>query len=82
MELTHEIVEDGEQCLIFTQYIGMGHLLQHCFSELYDLDVPFLTGSMPKQQRDGLVEAFPSWRVPDFHIVIKSRGNWFKFNGS
>ncbi|PKC51058.1 hypothetical protein RhiirA1_484643, partial [Rhizophagus irregularis] len=44
VELASEIVENGEQCLIFTQYIGMGHLLQHCFSELLDVDVPFLTG--------------------------------------
>ena len=31
VELAAEIVENGEQCLIFTQYIGMGNLLQHCF---------------------------------------------------
>ena len=58
VQMAAEIVDNGEQCLIFTQYIGMGQLLQHCFSELYNVDAPFLTGAMPKQQRDRLVEAF------------------------
>ncbi|GEK33285.1 DEAD/DEAH box helicase [Kurthia sibirica] len=69
-----EIVENGEQCLIFTQYIGMGHLLQHCFSELYDVDVPFLTGSMPKQQRDHFVESFQKGEFPIFILSLKAGG--------
>ena len=69
-----EIIDNGEQCLIFTQYIGMGHLLQHCFSELYDVDVPFLTGSMPKQQRDHFVEAFQNGEFPIFILSLKAGG--------
>ncbi|RTQ89821.1 DEAD/DEAH box helicase [Lysinibacillus telephonicus] len=74
VELAAEIVENGEQCIIFTQYIGMGHLLQHCFSELYDIDVPFLTGSMPKQQRDRLVDAFQAGEFPIFLLSLKAGG--------
>ena len=74
VSMTAEIVENGEQCLIFTQYIGMGNLLQHCFSELYDLDVPFLTGSMPKQQRDRLVESFQAGEFPIFILSLKAGG--------
>lgn len=74
VQLAAEIVENGEQCLIFTQYIGMGQLLQHCFSELYDLDVPFLTGSMPKQQRDSLVESFQNGEFPIFLLSLKAGG--------
>lgn len=74
VQLAAEIVENGEQCLIFTQYIGMGQLLQHCFSELYDLDVPFLTGSMPKQQRDRLVESFQNGEFPIFLLSLKAGG--------
>lgn len=69
-----EIVNNGEQCLIFTQYIGMGHLLQHCFSELYDVDIPFLTGSMPKQQRDHFVESFQKGEFPIFILSLKAGG--------
>ena len=74
VSMTAEIVENGEQCLIFTQYIGMGNLLQHCFSELYDIDVPFLTGSMPKQQRDRLVESFQAKEFPIFILSLKAGG--------
>lgn len=72
--LAGEIAARGEQCLIFTQYIGMGHLLQHCFSELYDIDSPFLTGSMPKGQRDHLVASFQAGDFPIFLLSLKAGG--------
>src|SRR5690606_39637708 len=40
----------------------------------YDLDVPFLTGSMPKQQRDRLVEAFQAGEFPIFILSLKAGG--------
>jgi SNF2 family DNA or RNA helicase len=74
VNMAAEIVDNGEQCLIFTQYIGMGQLLQHCFSEIYNVDAPFLTGSMPKQQRDRLVEAFQAGEFPIFILSLKAGG--------
>ena len=74
VSMTAEIVDNGEQCLIFTQYIGMGNLLQHIFSELYDIDVPFLTGSMPKAQRDRLVDTFQAGEFPIFILSLKAGG--------
>ncbi|MFJ7736061.1 DEAD/DEAH box helicase [Lysinibacillus sp. NPDC097287] len=74
VHMAAEIVDNGEQCLIFTQYIGMGQLLQHCFSELYNVDVPFLTGAMPKAQRDRLVEAFQAGEFPIFILSLKAGG--------
>src|SRR5690606_14393281 len=66
IEMAKEVIDSGEQCLIFTQYIGMGNLIQHCLSELYDVDAPFLTGSMPKHQRDRLVDGFQAGEFPVF----------------
>lgn len=74
IEMTKEIIDSGEQCLIFTQYIGMGNLIQHCLTELYDVDAPFLTGSMPKQQRDRLVEGFQAGEFPVFLLSLKAGG--------
>lgn len=74
VQMATEIVDNGEQCLIFTQYIGMGQLLQHCFSELYNIDAPFLTGAMPKQQRDRLVETFQAGDFPIFILSLKAGG--------
>ncbi len=74
IEISKEIIDNKEQCLIFTQYIGMGNLIQHCLSELYDIDVPFLTGSMPKHQRDRLVEDFQAGEFPVFLLSLKAGG--------
>lgn len=74
IEISKEIIDSKEQCLIFTQYIGMGNLIQHCLSELYDIDVPFLTGSMPKHQRDRLVDSFQAGEFPVFLLSLKAGG--------
>lgn len=72
--LAGDIAGNGEQCLIFTQYIGMGQLIQHCLTELYDIDAPFLTGSMPKNQRDYFVESFQKGEFPVFILSLKAGG--------
>ena len=74
VEMTKEIIDNGEQCLIFTQYIGMGNLIQHCLTELYNVEVPFLTGSMPKNQRDNLVDQFQAGEFPVFLLSLKAGG--------
>jgi len=74
LEMTKEIIDNGDQCLIFTQYIGMGNLIQHCLQELYDTDAPFLTGSTSKAQRDHLVEAFQAGEFPVFLLSLKAGG--------
>ena len=68
------IAENNEQCIIFTQYIGMGQLIQHCLSELHNIDVPFLTGSMPKGQRDRLVDDFQKGEFPVFILSLRAGG--------
>ncbi|EMR07909.1 N-formylmethionyl-tRNA deformylase [Bhargavaea cecembensis DSE10] len=74
MTLTADIVDSGEQVLIFTQYIGMGELIRHCLSSLYDIEAPFLTGSMPKGRRDSLVEEFQAGGFPVFILSLKAGG--------
>lgn len=74
LEMTKEIIDNGDQCLIFTQYIGMGNLIQHCLQELYNADAPFLTGSTSKAQRDHLVEAFQAGEFPVFLLSLKAGG--------
>lgn len=72
--LTADIVDRGEQVLIFTQYIGMGELIRHCLSSVYDIEAPFLTGSMPKGRRDRLVEEFQDGGFPVFILSLKAGG--------
>lgn len=77
-----DIAQNGEQCLIFTQYIGMGQLIRQCLSELYDIDTPFLTGSMSKSQRDRLVEAFQAKEFPIFILSLKAGGTGLNLTGA
>lgn len=74
VELVLEIVENGEQCLIFTQYIGMGELIQHCLSQIANIEAPFLTGSTTKLKRDLLVESFQNGEFPVFILSLKAGG--------
>ena len=74
VSMAANIADNGEQCIIFTQYIGMGNIIQHCLSELHGIDVPFLTGSMPKGQRDKLIDGFQAGEFPVFILSLRAGG--------
>lgn len=74
VSMAANIADNGEQCIIFTQYIGMGNLIQHCLTELHGIDVPFLTGSMPKGQRDTLIDGFQAGEFPVFILSLRAGG--------
>jgi superfamily II DNA or RNA helicase len=57
-ELVDELLEAGEQALVFTQFREMGNLLQRHLAERSSLTVPFLHGGVPRTRRDALVERF------------------------
>jgi len=59
-ELVREARAEGDKCLIFTQYVDMGRLLQAVLPHLIGEEVPFLHGGVPKAERDRLVAAFQS----------------------
>ncbi|WP_400163655.1 DEAD/DEAH box helicase [Brevibacillus sp. TJ4] len=72
LELIGEIRQKGERCLIFTQYIEMGHLLQHILEREGYGPVLFLHGSTPKEKRDEMIARFQDPTLPD-----ESRGAVF-----
>ena len=74
MELAGNIHEQGEACLIFTQYIGMGRMIQQELAEAFGIHVPFLNGSTPKQERDKLVMQFQNGEFPFFLLSLKAGG--------
>lgn len=74
-EMLEELVAAGDRALVFTQYAEMGLMLQHHFQELLGREVPFLYGSVTKQRRDEMVEAFQSEDGPPaFVLSIKAGG--------
>lgn len=74
LELVHAVKEQQESCLIFTQYIGMGQLIQSLLQQEYGHEVPFLTGSLGKKQRDHMIERFQNGEFPIFILSLKAGG--------
>lgn len=73
-ELVGSVVEQEESCLIFTQYIEMGHMIQRMIKEEFGYDVPFLNGSVPKHQRDVMIARFQEREFPIFLLSLKAGG--------
>ncbi len=73
-ELIGFVLDQDESCLIFTQYIEMGHMIQKSLKDEFNIEVPFLNGSVPKQQRDGMIARFQNREFPVFLLSLKAGG--------
>ncbi|GMK37260.1 ATP-dependent helicase [Paenibacillus sp. CCS19] len=80
LDLVKELRDEGERCLIFTQYIGMGELLQRVISRELGEPVLYLHGGSSKTARDRMIEQFQSQELPAaeqpnvFILSIKAGG--------
>src|SRR4030043_1494666 len=57
-EMVEEMVEVGDQVLVFTQFAEMGEILQRYLQETFGREVLYLHGGVPKIQRDKMIERF------------------------
>lgn len=60
LAMVKELREEGERCLIFTQYIGMGQMIQSVLQQELQEPVLYLNGSTSKTARDRMIEQFQS----------------------
>ncbi|MGZ6434818.1 MAG: DEAD/DEAH box helicase [Pseudobdellovibrionaceae bacterium] len=74
VELIAAVLEQGESCLIFTQYIEMGEMIRSTLKKKFGIEVPFLNGSVPKMQRDDMIERFQNQKFPVFLLSLKAGG--------
>ncbi|NRD77141.1 DEAD/DEAH box helicase [Bacillus sp. BRMEA1] len=74
IELIEAVLEQGESCLIFTQYIEMGEMIRSVMKKKFGVDVPFLNGSVSKTQRDSMIERFQNGEFPVFLLSLKAGG--------
>lgn len=80
LDMVRELKAEGERCLIFTQYIGMGQLLQSVLQHELQEPILYLNGSTPKLKRDRMIEQFQSNQLPPseqpavFILSIKAGG--------
>ena len=74
VELIDAVLDQGESCLIFTQYIEMGEMIRSTLKKKFGIEVPFLNGSVPKAQRDSMIERFQNQEFPVFLLSLKAGG--------
>ena len=76
-EMLEEALEEGDRCLVFTQFKEMGSLLKTHVEERTGGSVLFLHGSVPQKERDTMVADFQESR-PDgpkvFVLSLKAGG--------
>lgn len=65
LELVEEVRQKKERCLIFTQYIQMGHLMQRVLEAEGHGPVFFLHGGTSKEMRDQMIARFQDPALPD-----------------
>lgn len=74
VELIEAVLEQGESCLIFTQYLEMGEMIRSVLKKKFAVNVPFLNGSVAKSQRDMMIEQFQNGEFPVFLLSLKAGG--------
>ena len=76
-EMLEEALDEGDRCLIFTQFKEMGSILKTHFENLHGQTVLFLHGGVPQKERDQMVTDFQASR-PDgprlFVLSLKAGG--------
>jgi SNF2 family DNA or RNA helicase len=74
VDLVGSVLDAGESCLIFTQYIEMGEMIRATVKKKFGVEVPFLNGSVPKTKRDEMIEKFQNHEFPVFLLSLKAGG--------
>ncbi len=69
-ELVTDLLDAGEQALVFTQFREMGLLLQQHLHEKFGQQVPFLHGGVPRAGRDRMVAQFQSGDAPSPLLLV------------
>jgi SNF2 family DNA or RNA helicase len=69
LQLVGQIRANGESCLIFTQYLQMGEMIQQLLESTFKEKVLFLNGRTSKAERDRMIAQF---QAGEFHIFILS----------
>ncbi|HEX3033417.1 MAG TPA: DEAD/DEAH box helicase, partial [Bacillota bacterium] len=74
LEMVEELRQEGDSCLVFTQYVGMGYMMQEVLSKKLGERVQFLHGGVPKKQRDAMIEDFQNRQSRVFVLSLKAGG--------
>lgn len=80
VDMVSELRQEGDRCLIFTQFVEAGHMLQDVLQQELGEEIPFLHGGTPKHIRDEMVARFQDESLPQaerngvFLLSLKAGG--------
>lgn len=74
MLLCDTIAANNEKALIFSQYKEMGLIIQQGLEKKFNIEIPFLHGSLVRQKREQLIWKFMNEDVPFFILSLKAGG--------
>jgi SNF2 family DNA or RNA helicase len=74
LEMLDEVLAEGDQALVFTQFRQMGNLLHAMIRKRFDREVLFLHGQNTLQQRQQMVETFQKGKAPVLLLSLKAGG--------
>ncbi|WCK55261.1 DEAD/DEAH box helicase [Aneurinibacillus sp. Ricciae_BoGa-3] len=60
LDMVSEVRQEGNRCLIFTQFVQTGRMLKSVLEDELKQPVYFLHGGVPKNQRDEMISRFQS----------------------
>jgi SNF2 family DNA or RNA helicase len=72
VDMLEELLEEGDACLIFTQYREMGHILEKVIKTRLNAATFFLHGGTPAKMRDELIQAFQKQEAGAPRVFILS----------
>ncbi|MFG0246221.1 MAG: DEAD/DEAH box helicase [Phycisphaerales bacterium JB052] len=76
LEQTSELISEGDQALIFTQFRQMGHILSNMLRHELGKDVLFLHGGTPQGKRQKMIDEFQeaTGKTPILILSLKAGG--------
>ncbi|RMH26492.1 MAG: DEAD/DEAH box helicase [Planctomycetota bacterium] len=76
MEMLDEVLAEGQQALLFTQFRQMGSILAASLRQRFDRDALFLHGGTPEAERRRLIDRFQAGdgSAPFFVLSLKAGG--------
>ncbi|MFW9988137.1 MAG: DEAD/DEAH box helicase [Candidatus Odinarchaeota archaeon] len=72
LEMTDEVISNGEKVLIFTQFTQMGSLLKKILEWKYTFKILYFHGGVPEKKRKEIVDDFQSEDIESPPILILS----------
>ena len=75
-EMLEEVLAEGDRALVFTQYAQMGKLIERHLRDKLSVDLVFLHGGVPSQQREEMITTFQDSDdgPPIFVLSLKAGG--------